>query len=411
MNIKITVIGVGRVGTVAAASLAVHGHHVLAVDADFGKIQNLQQGITHYEPGLAERVATALKTGRLRFAHLDDVRALDDVVMVTVNTPDGAIQHVHEAVDWIKERGHSDLQVVMKSSVPPGTGDFLAASLADMNIGYAANPEFLRMGTALANWDVPERIVIGSHDYGTIQTVKRIYGRGAPVLVTDITSAEMVKYASNAFMATRISFINEIALLCKTTGANIEDVSLGISMDGRTGKQMHAGVGYGGSCLSKDINVLEHMGASFLPSVIAVNKRQRTLGYTELLKKFGDLNGIKVGVLGLAFKPETDDVHDAPALDLVCQLLAAGAEIAVYDPKAMDNARKVLPPAVNYARNIIEVVHNANALAMMTEWDVFANADWKEICRSMSEPRFVFDGRNMLQRDIMESLGFEYVSV
>ena len=332
---KISVIGLGYVGAVAAAGLAGAGHDVLGVDIDRARVESLSCGkVPMYEPGLEARIADGITDGSLRFSHPDDIREpLGHIALIATGTPprqSGAadLSQVRSALDWIKSRPHDNLVVVMKSTVPPGTGcKILAEDLRGTGIRYASNPEFLREGRAVQDWDSPDRIVIGAEpgDRKTVEAVKQMHsGVRAPFIVTDITSAEMTKYASNAFLATRISFINEIAALCDRVGASIDDVSEGLAMDPRTGGRIYAGVGYGGSCFPKDVRALDYLaltsGVNFelLRSVINVNNKQRLLPLYALRSRFGGaLSGLKVGVLGLAFKPETDDVRDAPSLDLI----------------------------------------------------------------------------------------------
>ena len=312
----------------------------------------------------------------------------------------------------------------MKSTVPPGTGRGIVRRLrlgGNGALGYVSNPEFLREGRALADWRAPDRIVIGAADGDarSVEIVKRMHaGAQAPFLVTDVTSAEMIKYASNAFLATRISFINEMASLCDMSGASIDAVSEGLAMDARTGGRIYAGVGYGGSCFPKDVRALDHLaltgGASveLLRSVIAVNNRQRMMPLYALRSRFGgDLTDVRVATLGLAFKPGTDDVRDAPAVDLIRALTDEGASASAYDPRAMDAAAARLPRAVRLAETPEDAATNANAIALMTEWDEITGADWSKIARRMKPPKLIYDGRNALNAAEMRGLGFEYVGV
>ena len=310
----------------------------------------------------------------------------------------------------------------MKSTVPPGTGwKLMGQELKGTGIRYVSNPEFLREGRALQDWASPDRIVIGAEpgDDRSVEVVSTMYaGIDAPHMVTDITSAEMIKYASNAFLATRISFINEIALLCGAVGASIDAVSEGLAMDSRTGGRIHAGVGYGGSCFPKDVRALDHLALTsdanidLLRSVINTNNRQRLLPLHALRRRFqGALGGLRVGILGLAFKPETDDVRDAPALDLIRALAGEGADIRAFDPQAMEPARSVLPSSVEMAGGVEEAANRAQALVLMTEWGQIVGADWQAVARCMRPPRYVFDGRNALDPVEMDRLGFEYVGV
>ena len=426
---KIAVVGLGHVGTVAAAGLALAGHDVLGVDIDRERIDLLQMGrVPLYEQGLQERVTSALQRDALRFLHRDAVTEdLGDVALIAVGTPagDGAAAGLHQvraAVSWIKSTRPRDLVIAMKSTVLPGTGQrIVAGELAGTGIGYAANPEFLREGQALHDWDHPDRIVIGaaSNDVRSVAAVKAMHaGIDAPRLVTDITSAEMVKYASNAFLATRISFINEIASLCDALGASIDDVSDGLAMDSRTGARIHAGAGYGGSCFPKDVHALDDLalagGANvdLLRSVVTTNNRQRLLALHALRRRFDlALVGLNVGFLGLAFKPGTDDVRYAPSLDLIRALVAEGVAVRAYEPAATEFARPLLPPPVRLVGSVEEAADGAQSLVLLTEWGQIVNADWRAVARRMTPPRFVFDGRNALDPGRMENLGFEYVGV
>lgn len=427
---KITVIGLGHVGLVAAAGLAVAGHEVLATDIDRIKLNDLKGGkLPFYEPGLADWATYASQEGHLRFLQTSEFDgSLGEVALVTVGTPMYRESHsdlteVSSAISWIKSMSTRDLVVVMKSTVPPGTGmAIIQQELNDTGIWYAANPEFLREGQAVKDWSFPDRIVIGNagDDQRSVAAVSRMYaGRSAPVLVTDVTSAEMIKYASNAFLATRISFINEIAALCDNLGASIDVVSDGLALDSRMGSKIHAGVGFGGYCLPKDTRALEviaqnnGLDSELLRAVSNSNDRQRLLPIRALHERFGgSLDGVRVCVLGLAYKPGTDDVRDAPALDLLRALHKEGAEIAAFDPKAMDSTRCQLPDVtVRFADGVEEASSQAQALVLMTEWPEIVDFDWSMIAQMMETPRFVFDGRNSLNPVEMRKLGFEYAGV
>ena len=426
---KVTVIGLGYVGAVAAAGLATAGHDVVGVDIDCLRVQTLSSGsLPIYEPGLEPRIATGLSNGNLRFVHVGEFRDhLGDVTLIATGTPpreSGAadLSQVKAALDWIKSRPHDNLVVLMKSTVPPGTGcRIMGDDLHGTGIRYASNPEFLREGRAVEDWDSPDRIVIGAEpsDRKTIETVKKMHdGISAPFVITDITSAEMTKYASNAFLATRISFINEIAALCDRVGASIDAVSEGLAMDPRTGSRIYAGVGYGGSCFPKDVRALDYLaltsGVNFelLRSVINVNNKQRLLPLYALRSRFGGaISGLKVGVLGLAFKPETDDVRDAPSLDLIRALVDEGVQVRAFDPRASQAAARELPPSTQIVDDPVEASAGAQALVLLTEWEQIVNSDWVEIARCMRPPRFVFDGRNCLSPHEMDMIGFEYHSV
>lgn len=426
---KITVVGLGYVGTVAAAGLALAGHEVLAVDIERERIRWLQEGrVPFYEPGLTSRVATGVLAGSLRFLHCDQVvEELGQAAVICTGTPSTAgggvdLQQVAAAVEWVKAQRHRNLVLVMKSTVPPGNGKKIRERrLNGSGIRYVANPEFLREGQAIHDWEAPDRIVVGVEvdDQESAETVKQMHeGINAPFLVTDVTSAEMIKYASNAFLATRISFINEIASLCDAVGASIDEVSQGLAQDSRTGARIHAGVGYGGSCFPKDVKALDHLaltsGANVevLRAVINTNNRQRLLPLYSFRRRFdGGLAHRKIGVLGLAFKPGTDDLREAPALDLIRALLGDGADVMAYDPRPADTARSLLPEGVAMADSVAEAARGTQALALMTEWPEIVESNWEEVARLVAPPRILFDGRNALDPKFMDALGFDYMGV
>ena len=426
---KITVVGLGHLGTVAAAGLAMAGHQVTGVDIDRRRIRQLQEGAAPiYEPGLGQWMADGVDRGCLSFFHVNEFTGpLGEVVMVTVGTPatdkgEADLRQVRSALAWVRGRNPGNLVLVMKSTVPPGSGAaFLQQDLKGSDIAYVANPEFLREGRALHDWRSPDRIVIGAEYQAqdAVDIVKRMYADvDTPVLVTDVASAEMLKYASNALLATRISFINEIAALCERTGTSIDAVSEGLAMDPRLGEKIHAGIGYGGSCFPKDLQALNHVASAagvdlpLLESVSAVNDRQRLLPLTRLRDRFGGTtSGLAVGVLGLAFKPETSDIRDAAALDVVVALAGEGARVRAYDPQVMGSARRSLPPDVALVSTPEEVAHGAEALVLLTEWDDIVKADWASIADDMRFPKFLFDGRNALDATLMTRLGFEYAGV
>ena len=426
---KITVVGLGYVGIVAASCLAGQGHDVTGVDIDPERITTLQSGrLPIYEPGLAQTMTAAIGSESLRFAHLSDFNEpLGEVALVAVGTPQGPegaadLSQVRSAVTWVREQASKGATLVMKSTVPPGAGQRLAArELAGSGVRYVSNPEFLREGQAVHDWKHPDRVVVGVEpgDTRSLDVIDVMNGGSdAPRIVTDITSAEMIKYASNAFLATRISFINEMAALCERVGVSIDTVSEGLAMDHRTGSRIYAGVGYGGSCFPKDVRALDHLALTsdanveILRSVITVNNRQRLRPLHALRERFnGGIAGRRVAVLGLAFKPDTDDVREAPALDLIRALADDGALVSAYDPRAGDKARRHLPASVALAANPALAADGTQAVVLMTEWDQIVNADWGTIAERMRQPRYLFDGRNALEPATMERLGFEYRGV
>ena len=350
--LKITVIGLGRLGTVAAGGLATAGHEVTGLDVDERRVKALQEGrMPFYEPGLEDCLTTAANRSSLRFLHSENMtEELAGIVLITAGTPAMAngevdMRQVRATLAWIRSRKPRDLVLLMKSTVPPGSGkEFPRKDLKGLKVDYIANPEFLREGRALHDWRYPDRIVLGAESSAgkSIDTVREMYsGIESPFLVTDVTSAEMIKYASNAFLATRISFINEMSSLCDAVGASIDAVSDALAMDSRTGSRVFAGVGYGGSCLPKDIYALRHLAFShgievgLLREVARVNDQQRQLPVEKLKSRFGDhLEGLQVGVLGLAFKPGTDDIREAASLELIRNLVENGVKVRAFDPKA-----------------------------------------------------------------------------
>ena len=424
---RVSVIGLGYVGSVGAAGIATAGHEVTGVDLDRGKIDSYRSGVVpFYEPGLGDLIAEARRQDKLRFLHTSEVSgSLGEIILLAMGTPTsqtGAadLRQVHEALGWIKEMQPQASVIVMKSTVPPGTGErLLETLLADTGLQYVANPEFFREGQAVFDWFNPHRIVLGSTSGYAIEMAKQLYrGLDAPYVVTDTTSAEMIKYAANFFLATKISFINDIAGLCDRLNASVDDVTEGISLDPRIGPGfLQAGVGYGGSCFPKDVRALDHVsltnGHSFelLQSVIRVNNRQRLLPLHALRQQFGSLYGVAVGVLGLAFKPQTDDVREAPSLDLIRLLTEEGALISAYDPRAVHAAAQVLPDAVNLTEDLLTATEGTQALVLLTEWPEIVDAEWGEIAKSMRAPQFLFDGRNALVPAQMAGLGFQYHGV
>lgn len=423
----ITVIGLGYVGAVAAAALAHAGHRVMGVDVHPSKVDAFTRGVCpFYEPGLSELVTSGLETGRLRFGTPEEMKAsLGEVIVVAVGTPSQTygradLSQVQAAIRWVRERGTGDAVLVMKSTVPPGTGTRLVREeLAGSGLRYIANPEFLRQGQAVRDWFNPDRIVVGGEDSEAIERVQRMYeGVNAPVIVTDITSAEMIKYAANAFLATKISFINEIANLCDHVGANIDDVAYGLGLDPRIGMSfLRAGLGYGGSCFPKDVRALSFLANTnghsleILRAVVDVNNRQRLLPIQVLSETFGSLKGVKVALLGLAFKPGTDDVREAPALDIARLLVDEGAEVRAYDPQAMENARPLLPREVVFATSALSALQGTQAAILATEWAQFVELSWEQAAKVMLPPRLIFDGRNALDGRALLELGFLYQGV
>jgi UDPglucose 6-dehydrogenase len=426
MVMEILVIGIGRIGLVAACCLANSGHSVTGVEINRARLDSLRQGNNPiYESGVDVLLKQGLASGRLNFVPTVPTPLKADLVMITVNTPSSPsgkadLSNVHAAVTQVREAVRSPLTVVMKSTVPPGTGVALKQRyLKDTKVTYVANPEFLRGGQAVNDWYHPSRIVIGTDNKQAIVKMRRLYGDiKAPVLVTDVTSAEMVKYAANAFLTTKISFINEVASLCDNVGASIDDVVKGLGFDPRIGSaHLQPGIGYGGPCLPKDARIIYSLAAEkgydfkLMRATMEVNSGQRVVPVDRLKHFLSSLRGKHISLLGLAFKPGTDEIAESPSLDIAHLLAAEGAELRVYDPMAMETARTLLPPRVIQAPDIYSAVSGACAIILATEWPEFSKVDWKRIKEAMTPPYVVIDGRNALPQDKLTAIGFKYVGV
>ncbi len=436
---KITMIGTGYVGLVTGACLAEMGNDVLCLDVDARKIEILQSGgIPIYEPGLAEMVARNRQAGRLHFTtDVEKAVAYGALQFIAVGTPPGEdgsadLQYVVAAARNIGRHMSGYKVVVDKSTVPVGTADRVREAVADelakrgVQIPYAvvSNPEFLKEGAAIDDFMRPDRIVIGSDDEEATRRMRMLY---APfqrsherLLVMDVRSAELTKYAANAMLATRISFMNELANLAERLGADIEHVRIGIGSDPRIGYHfLYPGAGYGGSCFPKDVKALIRTGADHgmdlqvLAAVEHVNDRQKQVLGDKIAARFGArLDGRRIAVWGLAFKPNTDDMREAPSRVLIDELLGRGAEVAVYDPVAMDEARHALPegPTLRYATSPMDAVQGADALAIVTEWKEFRSPDFEGMKVAMRSP-VIFDGRNLYEPADIRAEGFEYHAI
>jgi UDPglucose 6-dehydrogenase len=427
--LEIMVVGLGYVGSVMAAGLVKAGHKVTGVDNSIEQVKSLLDiHFQTHEPGLADLTKNMIATGRLHFCHIDNVQSIDhEIAIVCVGTPTrengtADLSQVRNSVSWILSKTVRPITLVMRSTVPPGTGEKLTRQYFNktpIRHNYIMNPEFLREGQAIQDWFHPDRIVIGGHNEEAIQQVSDLYKiLKAPVIVTNITTAEMIKYASNAFLATKVSFINEIARLCEQVGADIDKVALGTGMDKRIGPSfLKAGLGYGGSCFPKDTRALHAFctskGINFelLQAVINVNNQQRLLAVIKIRDILGNLKGKTVAVLGLAFKPGTDDIREAPPLDIIKILCSEGAKIKVFDPVALKNAAKYLPSQVVLCHSSIEALEGANAVLLATEWDEFINMDWKSAKMVMKEPYGLVDGRNALSQEMLVAAGYKYTGI
>ena len=429
----IAMIGSGYVGLVSGACLADFGHVVTCVDKDAGKIAALQRGqMPIFEPGLAEIVVNNARQERLFFT-TDLAKAVRgaDAVFIAVGTPsrrgDGHadLTYVFDAAREIAGAIEGFTTVVTKSTVPVGTGDeverIIRETAPGCDVAVVSNPEFLREGAAINDFKRPDRIVVGFEDERARAVMSEVYRplylNQPPILFTARRTAELTKYAANAFLATKITFINEIADLCERTGANVQDVARGIGLDNRIGgKFLHAGPGYGGSCFPKDTLALiktgQDMGAPIriVETVASVNaQRKRAMAGKVIAACGGSVEGKKIALLGLAFKPNTDDMRDAPSIDIVEALEAAGASISAYDPESMEQARQIMGN-VAFCNDPYQCVAGAQALVIVTEWDAFRALDMKRVKAALAEP-VVVDLRNIYRPEEMRRLGFTYASV
>lgn len=425
----ICVIGTSYVGLTTGTCLADLGHRVVGIDIDAAKIASLNEGVLPiHEIGLGEVVQRNIEAGRLSFttSYAEGMREAQ-FVFIAVGTPDdgsgGAdLSQVRAAAREIAENLHQPVVIINKSTVPIGTGDLVTSIIdeykrVDVPFAVVSNPEFLREGSAL--WDCmnPDRIVLGSNVPEAMDTVEELYvSLGAPVIKTDLRTAEMIKYASNAFLATKISFINEVAGVCQKLGADVKQVALGMGYDARIGPQfLDAGLGFGGSCFPKDVNALIRMARDagqhpqMLEAVMEINRDQRRWVVNTLKEQLGGLEGRTIGLLGVAFKANTDDIRDAPALDFMHALHAEGAQVAAYDPAAAENARR-LAPHVDFVSDPYSVAEGADAVVLVTEWNEFTNLDLTDI-KTRMRGDLLLDGRNLYDPATVAALGLRYIGV
>jgi len=424
---KICVVGTGYVGIVTGACFADLGNDVVCMDVDETRISRVKQGIMPiYEPGLEQVVAQNVRAGRLTFT-TDYREGFKDAefVFIAVGTPSGVdgeadLQYVRQVAESIADIIDHPVIVINKSTVPVGTGDWVADIIRKRRNGKAlefsvvSNPEFLREGSAIGDFMNPDRVVLGSLNRDAATLVGKLYEPlRCPIMITDLRTAEMIKYASNAFLATRISFINEIACMCEEMGADVEEVARGMGLDKRIGHHfLNAGLGWGGSCFPKDVKALAHMAVlhgthpQLLQAVMDINRNQRRRAVMKLRKALGGLDDKVIGVLGIAFKPNTDDIRDAPALDMIHLMQNEGAIIRAYDPQAMENARAVLKK-VTLCEGPYQVADGADAIILATEWNEFKQLDFGRIKDSM-RGNIILDGRNLWDSETLRSLGFDY---
>ncbi|WP_141434020.1 UDP-glucose/GDP-mannose dehydrogenase family protein [Bacillus sp. 03113] len=427
---NIAVVGTGYVGLVTGVCLAEIGHNVSCIDIDEQKVLKLKKGFSPiYEPELENLMKKNIKKNRLSFTTSHNHGFSNaEIIIIAVGTPekpDGSanLSYIEQTAKDIAEHINNDVIVVTKSTVPINTNDYIETLIKqhlkrNVKVHIASNPEFLREGSAVYDSFHGDRIVIGTKDETVAATLEKMYKPlSIPIFKTDIRTAEMIKYASNSFLATKISFINEISNFCEIAGANIEEVAVGMGMDKRIGLEfLKAGIGYGGSCFPKDTSALLKMAQDqnydmkILNSVIEVNDEQKTILVKRALKRFGTLTGMKVAVLGLAFKPNTDDMREASSLDTIDQLLELGATVIAYDPIAMPNAKKILSPKVVFSNSVKDVLQNADCAFILTEWQEFKETKLYLISLWMKEP-IIFDGRNCFSIEEMKRYPIEYHSM
>lgn len=431
---NIAIVGTGYVGLVSGACFSEMGIKVTCVDVDKNKIQKLLNGVMPiYEPGLDELVERNVKAGRLHFT-TDLTTCLDDVEVVfsAVGTPpdeDGSadLKYVLEVARTVGRYINKHVVLVTKSTVPVGTAKKVRAAVQEeldkrgLNIEFdvASNPEFLKEGAAIKDFMAPDRVVVGVESDKARKLMEKLYRpftlNGYPILMMDVASAEMTKYAANAMLATRISFMNDIANLCERVGANVDNVRKGMGSDSRIGSRfLYAGCGYGGSCFPKDVKALVHTGIQngyhmqVIEAVEAVNEKQKSIVFDKLLNAFGgDLKGKTIALWGLSFKPETDDMRESPALVVVDKLLQAGAVVKAFDPIAMEETKRRIGDIITYSKDMYEAVIDADGIALMTEWKQFRMPSWAIIHKAMRN-HVVVDGRNIYDGEELKELGFTY---
>ena len=429
---KIAVIGTGYVGLVTGTCLAETGNDVVCVDIDTEKIKKMRQGIVPiYEPHLDVLFERNIKAGRLQFTtSLDEGLDHGDIIFLALPTPedeDGSadLSYVLNVSEQIGKKINSYKVIVDKSTVPVGTAEKVTEVIsqnATTEFDVVSNPEFLREGLAVDDFLKPERIVIGSSSERATELMKKLYSpfvrSGNPIITMDEKSAELTKYAANSFLATKITFMNEIANYCEKVGADVDKVRVGMGTDSRIGKRfLFPGIGYGGSCFPKDVKALIHAGSlvdydfRILDSVVKINHIQKRILIPKISEYFnGDLKGKKFAIWGLSFKPETDDIREAPAISVMQELLSMGANLTVFDPEAMPNIKKQFGDEISYAEGMYDALENADALVICTEWSIFRSPSFSKVKSLLKEPA-IFDGRNIYQVDDMAKEGFKYVSI
>ncbi|NOZ06768.1 MAG: UDP-glucose/GDP-mannose dehydrogenase family protein [Chloroflexi bacterium] len=424
----ICVVGTGYVGLVTGACFADLGNDVVCLDIDENKIERLSTGqMPIYEPGLEEVVRRNVAAGRLSFttSYEEAIKTNQPhFLFIAVGTPEGVdgeadLKYVRMAAESIAEVMDHPLIIVNKSTVPVGTGDWVADIInrhrnGDVGFAVVSNPEFLREGSAINDFLYPDRIVLGSLKRDAAESVAQLYlSLRAPIIVTDLRTAEMIKYASNAYLANRISFINEIAAICEQLGADVKEVAVGMGYDKRIGHHfLDAGLGYGGSCFPKDVKALAHMASihgrhpQLLRAVMEINKDQRLRVIQKLRNQLGKLQDRTIGLLGLAFKPNTDDLREAPSVEIAHLLQNEGAHVKGYDPVAMPLAERLIP-GIELAKDAYDLARGCDAIVVVTEWNEFKHLDLAKVKALMRQP-ILLDGRNVYDAEQMKSLGFQY---
>ncbi len=429
---KITVIGTGYVGLVAGACLADMGNEVICVDNDTNKINQLKNGVIPiYEPGLEELVKANSKEGRLSFSSdLDNAVKISQVCFIAVGTPQGEdgsadLKYVFDVAKSIAKAMNEYKVIVNKSTVPVGTAQKVEQIVKENTnhpFDVVSNPEFLKQGNAVDDFLHPDRVIIGSNSDKATQIMQDIYApffrTGNRVIVMDVKSSEMTKYASNSFLATKISFMNEIANLCEKVGADAQMVRIGMSTDSRIGnKFLFPGLGYGGSCFPKDVKALVKTGMEnncemkIVAAADEVNKKQREIFVNKIINRFkGNLQGKTIGIWGLAFKPKTNDMREAPAITIINKLLECGAKIQAFDPKAIDSAKFHFGDKITYCDTAYKALEKADCMVLLTEWNEFRRPDFERIKELLKLP-IIFDGRNQYDENRLKQKGFEYYQI
>lgn len=428
---KITVIGTGYVGLVAGTCLAEMGNDVICVDNDTNKLAQLEQGIIPiFEPGLEELIVTNVEQGRLTFSNDLDTAVKNSLIcFIAVGTPQGQdgsadLSAVYNVAECIAKSMNDYKIIVNKSTVPVGTAVEVAKFIekhTKFEFDVVSNPEFLKQGAAVEDFLKPDRVIIGSDSEKATKLMQELYApflrTGNPVITMDVKSAEMTKYAANSFLATKISYINEIANICEKVGADIEMVRAGMCSDSRIGsKFLFPGLGYGGSCFPKDVSAMIKTAQDFgceskiLSAVKATNSAQRQLFIDKIKNRFpSDLKGKTFAVWGLAFKPKTNDMREAPAITIISKLLECGAKVVAFDPKATETAKGIFGDKITYATNAYDALQNADALLLLTEWNEFRRPNFEKIKALLKTP-VIIDGRNQYDKKSLKSLGIEYIN-